>query len=103
MPVPHSEQLLLHRHAEAAAPVECEYAALPGASERLKLLESYPLLLGVAHLTRLFDKSARTIRGWLKDGKLPVVKIGNRRFVSRVVLERMLGGDPKTVANSAES
>lgn len=95
-------QLPLFPRTEAAAPTEQAYAHLPGADERRQLLAVYPAFLGVAHLARLFGKSARTIRGWLKDGKLPVVEIGKRRFVSRVALEEMFGMALETVPDAGE-
>ncbi|MGH2448339.1 MAG: helix-turn-helix domain-containing protein [Chloroflexota bacterium] len=43
--------------------------------------------LDVRELAEIFDRSPRTIRGWLQSGALPVVTVGKRRFVRSDALE----------------
>ena len=54
------------------------------------LLDAYPEFLGPPHLMKLFDRSARTVRGWMASGNLPVTKVGQRRFVPKQALLALL-------------
>jgi len=49
-------------------------------------LDHYPEMLAVADIARLFNRAPRTVRGWLAQGLLPVVRVGRRRFVPRDAL-----------------
>ncbi|MCW3476282.1 helix-turn-helix domain-containing protein [Limobrevibacterium gyesilva] len=49
-----------------------------------------PQLLSLAEVGALFNRRPRTIRGWIKAGRLPVVAVGGAHFVRRDQLEAML-------------
>jgi excisionase family DNA binding protein len=47
-------------------------------------------LLAVREVADLFGRSRRTVRGWIADGRLPVVRIGRTPFVPESALDRMI-------------
>ena len=59
------------------------------------LLSGYPPLIPVEQICELTGQSAQTVRGLLRDGKIPGCKIGRRYYTPRDELERFIrnGGD----------
>lgn len=47
-------------------------------------------LLPLAEVAALFGRSRRTIRWWIAEGRLPVVRVGRTPFVPAAALDRLV-------------
>ncbi|MGC9271372.1 helix-turn-helix domain-containing protein [Acidiphilium sp.] len=59
-------------------------------------------LLAVREVADLFGRSPRTVRGWIADGRLPVLRIGRTPFVPESALDRMIAAAIAEPADSDE-
>jgi excisionase family DNA binding protein len=46
-------------------------------------------LLSIAEVADIFGRSPRTVRLWLKQGRLPIVRIGRAPFVPETAIDRL--------------
>ncbi len=47
-------------------------------------------LLPLADVAALFGRSRRTVRWWIAEGRLPVVRVGRTPFVPSAALDRLI-------------
>lgn len=59
-------------------------------------------VLSIRQVADLFGRSPRTVRGWIADGRLPVVRVGRTPFVPERVLDRMISAAIAEPADSDE-
>lgn len=50
-----------------------------------------PELLTTAEVARLFRRSTRTIRNWVRDGRLIPIQVGRSVYFSDAEISRVLG------------
>lgn len=73
-------------------------------SERVASLRlaDLPETVNVATVAKMTSAASSTVYDWIRNGELPVVRIGGRIRVRRDVLGALLaGGDPHAVAQKA--
>ena len=49
-----------------------------------------PVLRSIAQTATLFDRSTRTIRHWIADGHLRVIRVGRAVFINQDEINRLL-------------
>jgi excisionase family DNA binding protein len=60
------------------------------------------MFMSIAEVAALFGRAPRTVRWWLAEGRLPVVRVGRAKFIPRAAVERLVGGMAPAFADTGD-